>query len=96
MQRIKILSAHDDYEEMMKGRQKELNSLKEMRSMTVVKRSEAVGKPSDLNTMGRSRERRSREIEAGSEGLQQCQRDTQPEMFSHQHHRHNHVGRKFT
>ena len=34
----------DDYEEMMKGRQKELNSLKEMGTMTVVKRTEAVGK----------------------------------------------------
>ena len=30
----------DDYEEMMKGRQKELNSLKEMGTMTVVKRTE--------------------------------------------------------
>ena len=28
----------DDYEEMMKGRQRELNSLKEMGTMTVVKR----------------------------------------------------------
>ena len=43
-QRMKILSVLDDYEEMMKGRQKELNSLKEMGAMTVVKRSEAVGK----------------------------------------------------
>ena len=34
----------DDYEEMMKGRQKELNSLKEMGTMTVVKRFEAVDK----------------------------------------------------
>ena len=41
------LTVLDDYEEMMKGRQKELNSLKEMGTMTVVKRSEA-------NTMGRS------------------------------------------
>ena len=38
------LTVLDDYEEMMKGRQKELNSLKEMGTMTVVKRSEAVGK----------------------------------------------------
>ena len=38
------LTILDDYEEMMKGRQKELNSLKEMGTMTVVKRSEAVGK----------------------------------------------------
>ena len=34
----------DDYEEMMRGRQKELNSLKEICTMTVVKRSEAIGK----------------------------------------------------
>ena len=38
------LTVLDDYEEMMKGRQKELNSLKEMDAMTVVKKSEAVGK----------------------------------------------------
>ena len=38
------LTVLEDYEEMMKGRQKELNSLKEMGTMTVVKRSEAVGK----------------------------------------------------
>ena len=38
------LTVLDDHEEMMKGRQKELNSLKEMGAMTVVKRSEAVGK----------------------------------------------------
>ena len=44
VQRMKILSVHDDYEEMVKGRQKELNSLKELGAMTVVKRSEAVGK----------------------------------------------------
>ena len=43
VQRMKILSVFDDYEEMMKGRQKELNSLQEMGAMTVVKRSEAVG-----------------------------------------------------
>ena len=38
------LTVLDDYEEMMKGREKELNSLKEMGTMTVVKMSEAVGK----------------------------------------------------
>ena len=38
------LTVLDDFEEMMKGRQKEWNSLKEMGTMTVVKRSEAVGK----------------------------------------------------
>ena len=38
------LTVLDDHEEMMKGRQKELNSLKKMGAMTVAKRSEAVGK----------------------------------------------------
>ena len=56
VQRMKILSALNDYEEMMKGRQKELNSLKEMGTMTVVKRSEAVSKRV-LQTRCRSRER---------------------------------------
>ena len=41
---MKSPPAPDDYEEMMKGRQKELNSLKEVGTMTVVKRSEAFGK----------------------------------------------------
>ena len=41
---IPKLTAIEDYEEMMKGRQKELDSLEEMGAMTVVKRSEAVGK----------------------------------------------------
>ena len=40
----KIWSVLDDHEETMKGRQKELNSLKEMGAMTIVKRSEAAGK----------------------------------------------------
>ena len=38
------LTVLDDHEEMMKGRQKELYSLKEMGAMTVVERSEKVGK----------------------------------------------------
>ena len=38
--------------------------------MTVVGRSEAVGKTSDSNTMGRSRERRTSEILVSPEGLQ--------------------------
>ena len=41
---IPKLTVLDDHEEMKKGRQKELNSVKEMGAMTVVKRSEAVGK----------------------------------------------------
>ena len=34
---MQILSVLDDYKEMMKGRQKELNSLKEMGAVTAVK-----------------------------------------------------------
>ena len=37
------LTVLDDHEGMMKGRQKYLNSLKEMGAMAVAKRSEAVG-----------------------------------------------------
>ena len=48
------LTVLGDYEEMMKGKQKELISLNEMGAMTVVKRSEAVGKRTIQNTMGRS------------------------------------------
>ena len=44
LEKTKIFSVFDDHEEMMKGRQKELNSLKEMGAMTAVKRSDAVGK----------------------------------------------------
>ena len=44
VQRMKILSVLDKYEEMVKGRRKELISLKEMGAMTVAKRSEAGGK----------------------------------------------------
>ena len=38
------LTVLDDHEEMMKGWQKVLNSLKEIGAMTVVKGSEAVAK----------------------------------------------------
>ena len=38
------LTVLDDNEEMMKGRQKELNSLKEMGTMTIVKSFDSVGK----------------------------------------------------
>ena len=48
------LTVLDDYEEMMKGRQKDLNSLKEMGTMTVVKKVGGSGQESDSNTMGRS------------------------------------------
>ena len=67
--KTKILTVHDDHKEMMKGRQKELNSLKEMGLMTAVKRSEAAGKRVIQNTTGRPRKRRLCEVQAGSEGL---------------------------
>ena len=72
----------DDYEEMMKGRQKELNSLKEMGTMTVVKRTEAVGKRT-IQTRWVDRERdgkvKSRLV---LKDYNRCQGRTQPEMFS--------------
>ena len=43
-QKTKILTVLDDPKEMKKGRQKKLNSLKEMGVMTAAKRSEAVGR----------------------------------------------------
>ena len=72
----------DDYEEMMKGRQKELNSLKEMCTMTVVKRTEAVGKRT-IQTRWVDREKdgkvKSRLV---LKDCNRCQERTQPEMFS--------------
>ena len=54
----------------MKGRQKELNPLKEMGTMTVVKRSEAVGKRT-IQTRWIDREkRRTSEIKGSLERLQ--------------------------
>ena len=44
VQKTKVISVLDDLEETRKGRQKELNPLKEMGAMTVVKKSEAVCK----------------------------------------------------
>ena len=72
----------DDYEEMMKGRQKELNSLKEMGTMTVVKRTEAVGKRT-IQTRWVDREKdgkvKSRLV---LKDYNRCQGRTQSEMFS--------------
>ena len=76
------LTVLDDYEEMMKGRQKELNSLKEMGTMTVVKSSEAVGKRTiqkrwvDREKHGRVKSR------LVLKDYNRCQGRTQPEMFS--------------
>ena len=72
----------DDYEEMMKGRQKELNSLKEMGTMTVVKRTEAVGKRT-IQTRWVDREKdgkmKSRLV---LKDYNRSQGRTQPKMFS--------------
>ena len=76
------LTVLDDYEEMMKGRQKELNSLKEMGTMTVVKRSEAVGKTT-IQTRWVDREKDGQvESRLVLKDYNRCQRRTQPEMFS--------------
>ena len=64
---LTVLVCH--HKEMMKGRQKELSSLKDMSAMTAAKRSEAVGKRAP-QTRWVDRERRLREVQAGSEGLQ--------------------------
>ena len=72
----------DDYEGMMKGRQKELNSLKEMGTMTVVKRTEAVGKRT-IQTRWVDRERDGRvKSRLVLKDYNRCQGRTQPEMFS--------------
>ena len=71
-----------DYDEMMKGRQKELNSLKEMATMTVVKRSEAVGKRT-IQTRWGDREKDGRvKSRLVLKDYSRCQEGTQPEMFS--------------
>ena len=59
----KILTILDDPQEVKKGRQKELNSLKDMGVMTTSR-----WQTSDTDAMVRSRERRLREILIGSEG----------------------------
>ena len=71
-----------DYEEMMKGKQKELNSLKEMGTMTVVKRPKAVGKRT-IQTRWADREKDGRvKSRLVLKDYNRCQRRTQPEMFS--------------
>ena len=59
----------DDYEEMMKGKQKEY-SLKEMGTMTVVKRTEAVGKRTIQTRWVDREERWKSEIKVSLERLQ--------------------------
>ena len=66
-EKTKILTVLDDPKEVEKGRQKEKN---ETVSVIAVRRSEAVGKRVIQTRMGRSRERRSCDVQAGSEKLQ--------------------------
>ena len=76
------LTVLDDYVEMMKGRQKELNSLKGMGTMTVVKKSEAVGKRT-IQTRWVDREKDGRvKSRLVLKDYNRCQVRTQPEMFS--------------
>ena len=76
------LTVLDDYEEVMKGRQKELNSLKEMGTMTIVKRSEAIGKRT-IQTRWVDREKDGRvKSRLVLKDYNRCQGRTQPEMFS--------------
>ena len=75
------LTVLDDYVEMMKGRQKELNSLKEMGTTTVVKRSEAVGKRT-IQTRWVDREKDGRvKSRLVLKDYNRCQGRTQLEMF---------------
>ena len=73
------LTVLEDHEEMMKRRQKELNSLKEMGAMTVVKRSEAVGKRA-MQTRWVDREKDGRvKSRLVLKDYNRCQGHTQPE-----------------
>ena len=82
VQRMKILTVLDDHEEMMKGRHKELNSLKEMGAMTVVTRSEAAGKRV-IQTRWVDRQKDGRvKSRLVLKDYNRCQVRTQPEMFS--------------
>ena len=76
------LTVLDDHEEMMKGWQKVLNSLKEIGAMTVVKGSEAVGKRA-IQTRWVDREKDGRvKSRLVLKNYHRCQERTQPEMFS--------------
>ena len=76
-EKAEIFAVLDDHKEMMKGRQKELNLLKDMGAMTVVTRSKAVGKRwADPEKDGCVK---SRLVLKDFNRSQGC---TQPEMFS--------------
>ena len=79
---IPKLTVLDDHEEMVKGRQKELNSLKEMGAMTDEKRSVAVGKRA-IQTRWVDREKDGRvKARLVLKDYNRRQERTQPEMFS--------------
>ena len=76
------LTVFDDHEEMTKGRQKELNSLKEVGKMTIVKKSEAVGKRT-IQTRWVDREKDGRvKSRLVLKDYNRCQGRTVTEMFS--------------
>ena len=82
LEKTKIFTVVDDHEEMMKGWQKGLNSLKEMSAMTAVKRSEAVGKRV-IQTRWVYRENDGRvKARLVLKDFNRSQGRTQPEMFS--------------
>ena len=82
VQKTNILSVRGDHEDMMKGRQKELNSLKEMGAMTAVTQSVAVGKQV-IQTRWVDREKDGRvKCRLVLKDFNRCQGRTPPEMFS--------------
>ena len=78
----KLTTVLDDHEEMMKGRQKELNSVTEVGAMTFVKRFEAVCRRT-IQTRRVYREKDGRVISSlVLKDYNRCQGHTQPEMIS--------------
>ena len=96
---MKIVSVLDDYEEMTKGRQKELNSLEEMGALSVVKRSEEASKRA-TQTRWVDREKDGRvKSRLVLKDNNPCQGAIQPEMSSPTPSTlvsENCIGRKFT
>ena len=82
LEKTRILTVLADHEEMMKGRQKELNSLKDKGAMTAVKRPEAVGERV-IQTRWVDREKDGRvKSRLVLNDFSRSQRRTQPEVFS--------------
>ena len=79
---MRKLTVLDNYEEKMKGRQKELNSLKDVGTMTIVKSSEAFGKRT-IQTRWVDRDKDARvKSRLVLKDCNRCQGRTQPEMLS--------------